>query len=114
MIEEAPKNNVNTGLISLEIVARMNNVDIDMRSVVREYGITTADIEPEEIIRIAKNKGFKIKKKKLALKDIDEKYPMPAILHLKDLQQAEAYGKPQCLPQERGKQKGNCFSSKPC
>ena len=46
---------VNTGLISLEIVSRMNNTDIDMRSVVREYGISTADIEPEEIIRIAKN-----------------------------------------------------------
>ncbi|MBQ9245789.1 type I secretion system permease/ATPase [bacterium] len=76
--------NVNTGLISLEIVARINNIDIDMRSVVREYGIQTADIEPEEIIRIAKNRGFKIKKKKFTLKDIDDKYPLPAILHLKD------------------------------
>jgi len=55
-----------------------------MRSVVREYGITTADISPEEIIRIAKNKGFKIKKKNIKLKDLDEKYPMPAILQLKD------------------------------
>ena len=82
-IEEKPKN-VNTGLISLEIVARMNNIDIDMRSIVREYGIQTADIEPEEIIRIAKNKGFKIKKKNFKLEDIDEKYPLPAILHLKD------------------------------
>ena len=60
------------------------NIDIDMRSVVREYGIQTADIEPEEIIRIAKNRGFKIKKKKFTLKDIDDKYPLPAILHLKD------------------------------
>ncbi len=81
--EQRP-NNVNTGLISLEIVARMNNIDIDMRSVVREYGIQTAEITPEEIMRIAKNKGFKIKKKNLALKDLDEKYPMPAILQLKD------------------------------
>ena len=81
--QERPKN-VNTGLISLEIVARMNNIDIDMRSVVREYGITTADIEPEEIIRIAKNKGFKVKRKSLKLADISAKYPMPAILRLKD------------------------------
>ena len=50
--QEKPKN-VNTGLISLEIVSRMNNVDIDMRGIVREYGISTADIDPEEIIRIA-------------------------------------------------------------
>ena len=81
---EHKPNNVNTGLISLEIAARMNNIDIDMRSIVREYGIQTADITPEEIIRIAKNKGFKIKKKKFTLEDINEKYPMPAILHLKD------------------------------
>ncbi|MBR1943807.1 type I secretion system permease/ATPase [bacterium] len=82
--QEKPKN-VNTGLISLEIAARMNNIDIDMRSIVREYGITTADIEPEEIIRIAKNKSFKIKKKKITLKEIaDKNYPLPAILQLKD------------------------------
>ena len=83
-MEEQQKPQVNTGLISLEIAARMNNTDIDMRAIVREYGISTADIEPEEILRIAKNKGFKIKKKKMALKDISAKYPMPAILQLKD------------------------------
>ncbi len=83
-MEEQQKPQVNTGLISLEIAARMNNTDIDMRSIVREYGISTADIEPEEIMRIAKDKGFKIKKKKMTLKDITSKYPMPAILQLQD------------------------------
>ena len=82
--EQKIPNNVNTGLISLEIVARMNNVDIDMRGIVREYGISTADIPPEEIIRIAKSKGFKIKRKNIKLKDISAKYPMPAIIQLKD------------------------------
>ena len=82
--QQEQKPQVNTGLISLEIVSRMNNTDIDMRSVVREYGINTADIAPEEIIRIAKNKGFKVKKKNFKLTDITEKYPLPAILHLKD------------------------------
>lgn len=76
--------NVNTGLISLEIVARMNKLDIDMRAVVREFGIETADITPEEIMRIAKSKGFKVKQKKLALRDLSQKYPMPAIIRLKD------------------------------
>ena len=83
-MEEQRKPQVNTGLISLEIVSRMNNVDIDMRGIVREYGISTADIEPEEIIRIAKNKGFKVKKKALNLKGLSSKYPLPAILQLKD------------------------------
>ncbi len=81
--QEKPKN-VNTGLISLEIISRMNNVDIDMRSIVREYGISTADISPEEIMRIAKGKDFKVKKKTLQLKDFPEKYPLPAIIQLKD------------------------------
>lgn len=75
---------VNTGLVSLDIVGKMNNTDIDMRSVVREYGISTTEVSPEEIIRIAKNKGFKVKKKKLKLKDFSSKYPLPAILQLKD------------------------------
>ena len=82
--EEQKKQQVNSGLISLEIVSRMNNIDIDMRSIVREYGINTADIEPEEIIRIAKRKGFKVKKKNMRLEEISDKYPMPAILQLKD------------------------------
>ncbi len=82
--QENKKPLVNTGLISLEIVSRMNNIDIDMRSIVREYGINTADIEPEEIIRIAKNKGFKVKKKAMKLADFSQKYPLPAILQLKD------------------------------
>jgi len=53
---EARQEKVNTGLVSLEIIARMNNVDIDMRSIVREYAISSVDIIPEELIRIAKNK----------------------------------------------------------
>ncbi len=82
--QDIKQNNVNTGLISLELVARINNIDIDMRSIVREYGITTADIDPEEIIRIAKNKGFKIKKKYISLNEFPENYPMPAIIRMKD------------------------------
>ena len=74
--EQVQKQQVNTGLVSLDIVAKMNNTDIDMRSVVREYGISTADIEPEEVIRIAKNKGFKVKKKFMKLKDFSAKYPL--------------------------------------
>ena len=83
-MENQHKPQVNTGLISLEIVSKMNNIDIDMRSVVREYGISTADIEPEEIMRIAKDKGFKVKKKQLALKGFTSKYPLPAIIQLKN------------------------------
>lgn len=82
---EARQENVNTGLVSLEIIARMNNVDIDMRSIVREYAISNVDITPEELIRIAKNKGFKVKlKKNLKIKDFPKNYPLPAIVQLKN------------------------------
>ena len=54
--ERSLPKNVNSGLISLEIVARMNKIDIDMRSVVREFGIETADTSPEELMRIANSK----------------------------------------------------------
>ncbi len=82
--QEIKHQNVNSGLICLDIVSKMNNTDIDMRAVVREYGINTADISPEEIIRIAKSNGFKVKKKNLKLKDFSDKYPYPAILQMKD------------------------------
>ena len=82
---EERQTNVNTGLVSLEIIARMNNVDIDMRSIVREYAISGVDISNEELIRIAKNKGFKIKfKKNLKIKDYPKNYPLPAIVQLKN------------------------------
>ena len=82
--EQEQKPQVNTGLVALDIVSKMNNFDIDMRSIVREYGISTAETSPEEIIRIAKNKGFKVKRKNIKIKDYNEKYPLPAILQLKD------------------------------
>lgn len=75
---------VNTGLVCLDIAARMNKTDIDMQNIVKEYGINTVDLSPEELIRIAKNSGFKIKRKDKKLKNISPKYPMPGILRMKD------------------------------
>ena len=82
---EEQKKNINTGLISLEIVARFNQIDIDMHSIVRNYGIETAEISPEEIIRIAQDNGFKVKKKNLLVKElVVSKYPTPAIIRRKN------------------------------
>ena len=75
---------VNTGLVCLDVAARLNRTDIDMRAIVREYGINSEDISSEELMRIAKNAGFKIKRKYIKLKNISEKYPMPAIIKMKD------------------------------
>ena len=83
--EKENKKTYNTGLISLEIVAKINQTDIDTLSIVRNYGIDRADISPEEIVRIAQQNGFKVKKKNIDLKTLGEKkYPLPAIVRQKD------------------------------
>lgn len=82
--KENLKRHMNTGIACLDIAARMNRIDIDMRSVVREYGVETVDLPQEELIRIAKNAGFKIKQKNIKIKELAEKYPFPAIAQLKD------------------------------
>lgn len=75
---------MNTALIALEIVARLNQVDLDIRAVSREFGITDAELAPEEVLRIAKKYGFKAKLKKLAMAELAGKYPLPAIMLCKD------------------------------
>lgn len=82
---EEQKKNINTGLISLEIVSRFNQIDIDMHSIVRNYGINTAEISPNEIMRIAQDNGFKVKKKNLLIKElVASNYPTPAIIRKKN------------------------------
>ncbi|OGQ92956.1 MAG: peptidase C39 [Deltaproteobacteria bacterium RIFOXYC2_FULL_48_10] len=75
---------MNTALIAIEIVARLNQVDLDIRAVSREFGITEAELLPEEVLRIAKKYGFRAKQKRLTLEKIAGKYPLPAVMVLKD------------------------------
>ena len=53
-----------TGLITLDVVAKINGINIDLRSVVREYALTTDEIKIEELLRIIKQfdlrQGLKI------------------------------------------------------
>lgn len=72
-----------TGLISFDIISKLNGIDVDMRSISREYGIGEGEITREELLRIAKNQGFKAKIKDLRIEKC-VKYPFPAIFILKD------------------------------
>jgi subfamily B ATP-binding cassette protein HlyB/CyaB len=72
-----------TGLIALEVVSRVNNIAIDIRSIVKEYGIQSGEITQEELILIAKRNSFKTKVKELNLAKL-EGYPLPAIIILND------------------------------
>lgn len=72
-----------TGLISFEVVSKINGIDVDMRSIKRANGISENEISKEELLRIAKNEGFKAKPKNLPLEKC-KKYPFPAICLMKD------------------------------
>lgn len=66
-----------SALRSLEIVGALNNVRIDSRAVIRDYALNSAP-SFEELIRIAKDKGFKAKIKPLTIKNLAS-YPLPCI-----------------------------------
>lgn len=75
---------MNTALIALEIVARLNRVDFDTRAVSREFGLAEQEITPEELRRIAKRYGFRAKQKELPIEKLAAKYPLPAIMLCRD------------------------------
>ena len=72
-----------TGLISFEIISKINGIDVDLRSISRAYGIEAGEISKEELLLICKNAGFKAKVKKIPLNECG-KYPFPAIFIMKD------------------------------
>ncbi len=72
-----------TGLIVFEIICKLNNINVDLRAIIRENGITDADITIEELLLIARKSDFKSKLKKINLSET-KKYPYPAIFLLKN------------------------------
>lgn len=72
-----------TGLLAFEIIARINQADIDLKSIIKEYGITENELASYELIRIIKNSGFRAKLKTMPIENL-EKYPVPAIYLTKD------------------------------
>ena len=48
-----------TGLITFEVISKINGIDVDLRSIAREYGIGEGEISKEELLRIAKNAGYR-------------------------------------------------------
>ncbi len=73
-----------TALIAFEVAARINRIDVDLRAIVREYGISDKELSTDELLRITKNYDFKAKLKRIPLHIISKKYPLPAIIHWKD------------------------------
>lgn len=73
-----------TGLICFELIAKINQINVDLRTVVREYGITDEEIPKEELVKIIRNFEFKAKIKQIPVEFLENKYPLPAIALMKD------------------------------
>ncbi len=74
-----------TGLIAFDVIAKINGINIDLRSVVREYSLTTDEIKIEELLRIIKQFDFKARVKNLLPDEILKvEYPLPATILKKD------------------------------
>lgn len=73
-----------TGLICFELIARIHQIGVDLRMVKREYGLNEEEVTTEQLLLIAKSFSFRARIKKLALNTLLEKYPLPALVILKD------------------------------
>jgi ATP-binding cassette, subfamily B, bacterial HlyB/CyaB len=66
-----------TGLICLELVARISGIDIDLRTVVNDLALSSEEISVHELRRAAKQCGFKSSIKRTSLDRLPANYPLP-------------------------------------
>ncbi|WP_020677434.1 peptidase domain-containing ABC transporter [Geopsychrobacter electrodiphilus] len=69
---------MNSALLAFDLVARINRIDVDIRSVAREFSLQ-ALVTPDELLRIAQRFDFKAKLKNLTVAKLADAYPLPAI-----------------------------------
>ncbi len=72
-----------SSLVALEVVGQLNKISIDSKAIIKKYALTNEEPSIEELLRISKDEEFKSKLKKLTLSNLN-KYPLPAIVRLKD------------------------------
>lgn len=73
-----------TALIAFDIAAKVNRINIDVRSIVREYSLGPTEPTVEELISIIRHHDFKAKRKNISVEEIAQGYPLPAIIVKKD------------------------------
>ena len=73
-----------TALVCLELIARINQINVDLRTVNREYGIADKEYTTEQLLLVSKNLGFKARIKKMSPGELLRKYPAPAMIILQD------------------------------
>ena len=69
-----------TGLMCFDVIAKINQTDVDIRKILKEYAVGDEELPKEELIRIIKSSDFKAKIKTVSPTVIEGKYPLPAII----------------------------------
>jgi subfamily B ATP-binding cassette protein HlyB/CyaB len=70
-----------SALVALEVVGQLNKIAVDSKAIIKRHALGDEEVEIRQLIRIAKEEGFKAKLKKLTIENL-EKYPLPAIAQL--------------------------------
>ena len=70
-----------SSLVALEVVGQLNKISIDTKAIIKKHALIEEEPSFNQLIRIAKDEGFKTKLKKLTLSNLS-KYPLPAIAYL--------------------------------
>lgn len=69
---------MNPALIAFDVVARLNQVSVDIRAIAREFSLGES-VTPQELLRIAARYDFKAKLKRQPVDKTAAAYPLPAI-----------------------------------
>lgn len=68
-----------TGLIAFEVIAKLNQLNIDLRAITREFGINDKELSINELIRVVKTYDFRARLKIGPVFKITKKFPLPII-----------------------------------
>ncbi|PKL51449.1 MAG: type I secretion system permease/ATPase [Nitrospira bacterium HGW-Nitrospira-1] len=72
-----------TGLISIEVVAKLHSIGLDIDSIKRRYFVEN-ELRPEEVLRILRDNGFRARQKNLKTIEKLLNYTAPSIIISKD------------------------------
>ena len=72
-----------SALVALEVVGQLNKIAIDTKAIIKKHALEAEEPSLNQLIRIAKDEGFKTKLKRLTFNNLS-KYPLPAIAYLKE------------------------------
>lgn len=72
-----------TGLVSIEVVAKLHSIGLDIDSIKRRYFVE-GELKPEEVLRILRDNGFRARQKNLKTIEKLQKYAAPSIIISKD------------------------------